>query len=322
MRLGVHRPDTNRYLMATRLNSFRRAGRSVAEAIRAAAKVEGLSALELNYPQHIDQLEPGELEGLIDETGLRLTALNLRFDGSEFASGAFTSPSAEARRTALGIAYDAVDLAARFDARHVVLWMADDGWDYPLQVDYARLWDAEVSAVRLVADRNPDVRVSIEYKAVEPRRRSLIGSMGEALLAAREVDRPNVGMTLDFCHSLMAGESPAAAAALALRHDRLFGLHLNDGYGVADDGLMVGSVRPAQLLELLIVLRRGGYDGTMYFDTFPVREVPAAECETNIGTLLRFLALAERLDGDELSGILGRHDAVAARRLLGEVGIA
>jgi xylose isomerase len=105
-------------------------------------------------------------------------------------------------------------LAARFDARHVVLWMADDGWDYPLQVDYARLWDAEVSAVRLVADRNPDVSSKHRVQAVEPRRRSLIGSMGEALLAAREVDRPNVGVTLDFCHSVMAGESPAAAARL------------------------------------------------------------------------------------------------------------
>jgi len=316
------RSRPGRYDIATRLNSFRTSGRGVADAIRAAASVEGLTALELNYPQHLAQLGAGELSALLAETGLRLTGLNLRFEDPDFARGAFTSPSTAARAKAIGIAIEAVDLAAEFGAEHVVLWMADDGWDYPLQVDYRRLWEAEVDGFRRVAERNPGVRVSVEYKPVDPRRRALVATMGEALLAARDVDRPNFGVTLDVCHSLMAGESPAAAASLALREGRLFGVHLNDGYGVADDGLMIGSVRPVQLLELLIVLRRGGYGGTIYFDTFPVREDPVAECAANAQTLLRFDALAERLDGEALTAMLGDHDAVGVRGHLSDVGIA
>ena len=72
------------------------------------------------------------------------------------------------------------------------------------------------------------------------------------------------------------------AAALALRDGRLFGVHLNDGYGQADDGLLVGSVHPWQTLELLATLRRHDYRGTIYFDTFPVREDPAAESAANV----------------------------------------
>ena len=310
------------YDIATRLNSFRSSGSSVREAILAAAAVEGLTALELNYPQHVVHLADGELAGLLDATGFKLTALNLRFEGSDVARGAFTAPDAATRERAIRVAADAVDLASEHGADHVVLWMADDGWDYPLQVDYGVLWDAEIDAVRQVAERNPGVRVSVEYKPTDPRRRALIANMGEALLAAHAVARANFGVTLDVCHSLMAGESPAAAAVLAMKTGRLFGVHLNDGYGHADDGLMVGSVRPAQLLELLIALRRGNYRGTIYFDTFPEREDQAAECRSNIETLARFLALAERIDDPRLAACLAAHDAVASRRLLAEAGLA
>ena len=64
------------------------------------------------------------------------------------------------------------------------------------------------------------------------------------LLAIREIDRPNLGVTLDFAHVLYADEMPAYAAALVARHSRLLGVHLNDGYGKRDDGLMVASVHP------------------------------------------------------------------------------
>ena len=216
------------------------------------------------------------------ESGLTLTALSLRFEGPDFADGAFTSPRAETRERAIRLAQDAVELAARLAVPHVDLWMAYDGFDYPFQVDYDRLWADEVDGFRRVAAHDPAIRISVEYKPLEPRRTALIRGMGEALLAVRDVGLPNFGVQIDFCHSLMAREQPAMAAALALREGRLFGVHLNDGYGQADDGLLVGSVHPWQTLELLATLRRHDYRGTIYFDTFPVREDPAAESAANV----------------------------------------
>ncbi len=306
-------PGAVRYPLATRLNSFRAGGVDVVTAIRRAAMVPGLTALELNYPQHVEALGEVPLATLLAEVGLPLTGLNLRFEGADFRDGAFTSPRAATRERAVLLATEAVDLAARHGAGHVVLWMADDGFDYPFQVDYARLWADEIDGFRRVAAHDPAVRVSVEYKPNEPRRFSLIRSMGEALLAVRDVDLPNFGVTLDFCHGLMTGEHPAAAASLALRHGRLFGVHLNDGYGSADDGLMVGSVRPCQTLELLAVLVDGGYDGTLYFDTFPVREDPVAECVANVATVSRYLTVLDRLDRSALAAAQADHDAIAVR---------
>jgi xylose isomerase len=314
-------PD--RYRFATRLNSFRDRGidhgAAALHLLRSVARVPGLTAVELNYPQHFQgTTEAGLIEALA-ETGLTLTALSLRFEGPDFADGAFTSPCAEIRTKAIRLAQNAVEVAARLGAPHVDLWMAYDGFDYPFQVDYDRLWADEVDGFRRVATHDPAIRISVEYKPIEPRRTALIRSMGEALLAARDVGLPNFGVQIDFCHSLMAREQPALAAALALREGRLFGVHLNDGYGQADDGLLVGSVHPWQTLELLATLRRYDYRGTIYFDTFPVREDPAAESGANVGRVRALEAILDRIDAERLTELQSRHDALGVQALLDEV---
>jgi xylose isomerase len=312
-------PGGDRYRFATRLNSFRSATTTaILGLIEAVARVPGLSAIELNYPQHFRSTTAERVFEAVGKTGLRVTALSLRYDDGEFAQGAFTSPSGETRARAIRLTQDAVDVAARFGVGHVNVWMAHDGWDYPFEADYARLWELEIDGFRQVAAHDPGMRISVEYKPLEPRRVSLVGSMAEALLAVREVRLPNFGVQIDFCHSLMAREQPAAAAARALHEGRLFGVHLNDGYGPADDGLSVGSVHPWQTLELLWYLRRYDYRGTIYFDTFPERVDPAAECAANLRAIARFEGALDRLDDAQVLGLQSRHDALAVTRLVHE----
>lgn len=304
------------YRYATRLNSFRPSGQSVRDALSAMAAIPELTAIELNFPQHF---EPGEEEILlarVDDAGLRVTALNMRYDGPFFAGGAFTHPDQFVRDAAVAWTEAAVDLAAKFGIGHVIVWPGPDGYDYLFQVEYDRLWAWLVDGIRRVADRQPGVRISIEYKPSDPRRNSLIRAMGETLLVVAEVDRPNVGVTLDFCHSLMAGEQPAAAAAMALRRGQLFGVHLNDGYGLADDGLMVGSVHPVQTLELLWQLRRHDYAGTIYFDTFPDAIDPAAECAANIAAMMRLERILDSIEPGKLDSLQRAHDAIAVTEMV------
>lgn len=308
-------PD--RYRFATRLNSFRDHGVAGApDLLRAVARVPGLTAVEMNYPQHWLGVTEDAVVQALAETGLALTAFSLRFEGPDFADGTFSSPRAESRERAIRLAQDAVELAARLGVPHVNLWLSTDGFDYPFQVDYERVWGEVVAGFRRVAAHDPAIRVSVEYKPIEPRRTALIRSMGEALLAAHDVGLPNFGVQIDFCHSLMAREQPALAAALALREGRLFGVHLNDGYGQADDGLLVGSVHPWQTLELLATLRRYDYQGTIYFDTFPVREDPAAESGANVARVRALEAILDRLDGEQLAERQAVHDAIGVQALL------
>lgn len=305
---------------ATRLNSFRAGGVAARDAVRAVAKVPGISAVELNYPQHFDGAEPSIL-ALAADVGLDCTALNLRWDGAEFEMGAFTHPAAASRRAAINRATAAVDVAAAHGIDHVILWMGPDGYDYTFQADYARLWQWEIAGFRAVAERNPAVRVSVEYKPCEPRNTALIRTMGDSLLAVRDVGLANFGVTLDFCHMLMSGETPAAAAALALKDGKLFGVHLNDGYGPADDGLMVGTVHFWQMLELLHVLRQGGFDRTIYFDTFPERVDPAAEAAANVRAVRRMLKILDRVPVAALRAAQSAQDAVAAMQIVQEAAL-
>lgn len=284
--------------------------------MRLLATIPGLTALELNYPQHFIDLPDTTLNAALDETGLTLTTLNLRFEGHDYQNGAFTSPDRTTRDTAVAVASAAVDKAAAFGADHVIVWLADDGFDYPFQVDHAGNWERALDGFARVASHNPAIRVSIEYKPWGSRRFSVIRSMSEALLAARIIDLPNLGVTLDVCHSLMIGEYPAAAAAVALTENRLYGVHLNDGYGRDDDGLAFASVNPLAAADLLLTLRDHHYEGTFYFDTFPVREDPAAECRTNIETVEAMETALDRLDRFKLNEVRTAHDALTARRLV------
>ena len=304
---------------ATRLNSFRSKNggtQSAEQAVRAVAEVPGVSAVELNYPQHFSGDGNRSVLAAAADVGLSVTALNLRWDGPDFVHGAFTHPKPENRGKAIRTACEAVVLAAQNNIEHVILWMGPDGYDYPFQADYRAMWDMEIDGFRQVAKHNPKVRVSVEYKPSDPRRTSLIRSMSDSLLAVNEVGLPNFGVTLDFCHALMAGEQPAAAAALALRAGKLFGVHLNDGNGPADDGLMVGSVHPWHTLELLAELRNANFLGTIYFDTFPDRVDPARECAANVKTVQRMLRLLDRVPLKELRQAQAGQDAVTALHIM------
>ena len=99
------------------------------------------------------------------------------------------------------------------------------------------------------------------------------------------------------------------------------GVHLNDGYGQTDDGLMVGTVGLMQTLEFLYYVKKYRYAGVIYFDTFPVREEAVAECETNIKLLRRFLSLIDKVDMDTIDAIISKNDAIATRDFVEVFGL-
>jgi sugar phosphate isomerase/epimerase len=311
-------PNRPRY--AARLNAFKAKGGTVADMIRAAGRVGGLSAADLNYPDHFAAHDPAALRGLLAEAGLILNGLALRYyTEAGFKLGAFTHPDPDVRRAAIDLTKRGIDVCAEMGGTQMTLWMGQDGFDYSFQADYGQMWDDTVSAIAELADHNPAMDIAIEYKPNEPRAHALMPDMATTLLALAEVGRQNTGVTLDFCHMLYAGEMPAKAAMLAARSSRILGLHLNDGYGKRDDGLIAGSVHPVQTVELLVALSRIGYRGIIYFDTFPDHSGidPVAESRANVRLTDRLVDLAARIaDDPALAAAQSRQDAAAATALV------
>jgi xylose isomerase len=285
--------------------------------------VPGLEVVDLNYPDHLDALTPGEVVDMLADLGLGLNGFAMRYySDPAFRAGAFTNPDPAVRRKAIELTKRGLDALQACGGRLMTLWLGQDGFDYPFQADYRTLWELELEGIRAVAGHAPEVAISLEYKPDEPRAFALLPDVATTLLMIREVGAANLGVTLDFAHVLYAGEQPAAAAALVARHSRLLGLHLNDGYGKRDDGLMVGSVHLLQTVELLRQVRADGYDGAIYFDTFPDAAGldPAAECAANIRTVQALLRVVDRLDrSNALAEAIARQDAVTAQQLLQRV---
>ena len=315
---------------ASRLNSF--AARpelcwssashkpSTLELIERASQVRGLSAVDLNFPDHFDKAKPDEIIVSARDSGLMVNGIAMRYYSEPgFKLGAFTNPDSKVRQAAIDLTKSAIDVLEETGGDLLTIWLGQDGWEYPFHVDYDAIWEAETEAIREIADHNPRIRISIEYKPSEPRTFSVLANLAMTLLAIKKVDRPGLGVTLDFAHVLYAGESPAFAAALIQRESELLGIHLNDGYGRRDDGLMVGTVNLVQTLELLFQLQRQAFDGVIYFDTFPdvIGMDPVQECENNIAMVNALWEVAKRLTGQpDLSEAIERQDAVVSQNLI------
>lgn len=286
----------------------------------ARAATAGLTAADLNYPDHFMRDTPADLTQALGENGMVLNGLAMRYyTDPGYKLGAFTHPDETVRRAAIDETKRGLDVLAEMGGTLMTLWMGQDGFDYSFQADYARLWDHTIAAMAEVADHNPAIDIALEYKPNEPRAFALMPDAATTLLAIKEIGRKNTGVTLDFAHVLYADEMPAFAAALVARHSRILGVHLNDGYGKWDNGLMVGAVHPVQTVELLLELTRSCYDGAIYFDTFPDHSGldPVEEARTNIAVVERLRKTAARLvDNTELQAAIARQDAPRAMRIV------
>lgn len=263
--------------------------------IEIAGTVKGLNALEINYPEHFVNSSVADITKALEKSKLQIKGVQLRWPAPKFAAGGMTNSDATLRKEAVQLVADAIKVAQELKTDHVLLWPAHDGYEYPLQMNYVQSWRWFKESMQELADIDSNIRLSIEYKPAEPRGRTLLNTTGSVMKMLADVNRKNVGVTLDFGHLLMARENPAQSAALCLADNKLFGLQLNDSHGLADDGLLVGSIHAPETLELMYYLAKYEYKGTYYFDTDPVRENPVKECEANIKRTKYFIERGQEL---------------------------
>ena len=288
---------------------------STLEAIDRAGQVGDLSVVDITYPFTPPDLEIEQLEERLRDNKLRAVALTPEIYTRTFRRGAFTNPDSDVRRQAIELVSAAADLVRRLACDYVKLWPGQDGWDYPFQADYKALWKMSVEAVRELAQRHPDLRFAIEYKPREPRNRMTFSSAARTLLAIDEMDVPNVGILLDFGHSLYGLESPADAAQMILGRGRLYAIDVNDNFRGWDDDLVVGSVHLTETLELFYALRECGWDGVWQLDQFPFREDSVEAAREGISVMRTIHRALDALDVEALRAAQDRQDALAAGKI-------
>ena len=312
---------------ATRLNSFKsnpnifwnsNENPTLKGLIQRASTVKGLTHLDLNYPDHLES-SIKEVALIAKDNGLLINGLAMRYySNPSFKLGAFTNPDPKVRKEAIELTKKGIDCAREIDSNLMTIWLGQDGFDYGFQVDYKKLWEDEISAIHEIAKHDSNCSISIEYKPNEPRSYTILSNLTSTLLAIKEVGLSNLGVTIDFAHILYANEQPALAAALIDKYSKILGLHLNDGYGKRDDGMMVASVHQLATIELLYYIKKTEYNGPIYFDTFPdtANLDPVKECELNIDTVKKQLKIVDKLIlNNELDEAIKNQDAITAQKI-------
>ena len=285
------------------------------EAIDLAGQVEDLAVVDITYPFNPPGLETSQVAAALKRNNLAAIGITPEIYTREFCRGAFTNPDAAVRARTFELVSEAVGVAGELGCNYVKLWPGQDGHDYPFQVDHGQIWSYAVTGLRSLAQAHPETRFAIEYKPREPRVSMFFSSAAKTLLAIQDMGVGNVGILLDFGHSLYGGESPAEAARLIHSRGLLYGIDVNDNFRGWDDNLVVGSVHLAETLEFFYTLRDCGWDGVWQLDQFPFREDSVEAAREGISTMRSIHRALEVLDVDALRAAQDRQDALAAGKI-------
>lgn len=282
---------------------------SIEEKIELAAGVKDVEGVEIHYPSDFKEEDIGRLKDLLKENNLKVATVNVDlFSGAKWKYGSFSVRDERKRSEAIEITKKAMDSAKAFGTDRFGMWLGQDGYDYPFQVDYRAAWDRLVRAVRECGEYKPELKVALEYKIKEPRTHSFLGTVGKTLLFAEEVGLDNVGVLIDVGHALMAFENPAESVALLMRHNKLFHLHFNDNYRDWDHDMIAGTVNFWDLVEMIFWLQELGYDGWYGLDIFPYREDPRKACEQSIQSIKIAMKFVQKLGAKKLRRLVEEGD--------------
>ena len=285
---------------------------AIAEKLAWIAQTPGVSGVEMPYGgpvMHSGNVE--QLRHMAANEGLVISSLAVNVTGNrKWSLGSLTNPDAAVRRDTIALIGEAMQVAKTIGTDKVNLWMGQDGFDYPFEVDYHRMWSLLIEGLAECATCCPQTKLCIEYKRMEPRMRCLPNSASQSLLMVQKVGAPNIGVTLDFGHAILGGENASQSAVMLNDYSKLYHLHINDNYADWDWDMAAGVDHWWQLVEFCYWLDRIGYDDWLVVDIFPYRQDPGKLNAMSVNACRKAFVLAQSLDKAALEEGFSKHSAV------------
>lgn len=274
------------------------------------SKISLLTGLELCYNIDGDESDPEEVKTLMRKYNYQAPVVNAPLSNSrKWKFGSFTAKSPEIRKEAIAITKKTINFAEAVGANAINVWLGMDGFDYSFQVDYAKQWDYIVECIRECADYKPSIQLLLEPKQREPRNRCFIDAGATAVLLAKEIDRKNIGVTIDIGHVIQSGQNISQVLEMCNRFKLLTNVHVNDNYGTWDDDMILGSVHFIEFLEMFFTLRKINYEGWLSVDIFPFRENSFTATKESILYMQKLNELVDTIGYDVLAKALESKDA-------------
>ena len=270
-------------------------------------RIEDYDGVEIIFPYEVS--DPAETRKLLDKYGLRVAAVNVNVKAEpEFRNGGLTSLNAATRSRAVQFIKDSKDFAAAIGADKVTCCPLGDGYEFSFQNDYATMWRYLVETFGDAGRYRPEVPLFIEYKPSETRGRCFIDSAAKTLCLLNDIKCPEMGVTVDFGHSLYGNENPSEAIALLANSPYRYYVHVNDNDGRWDWDYFCGTKHFLEYVEFLYYLRKYGYTDYLTSDTSPTRWDVKGTFEANSRLTNKIWRMLEVLDTSELDRLISQGD--------------
>ena len=202
-----------------------------------------------------------------------------------------------------------MDAAAELGCNIVTTALLNDGADYPFELNYIRAFNDSLAGIKEAAEYRPDVKISLEYKASEPRAHCLFNNAGKMAYFCQLTGKDNVGVTLDTGHALQAQEIPADSAAFLGTTGKLFYVHVNDNFRNWDWDMVPGTVNLWDQIEFALYLKRLGYNSWITADVFPQRHDPIRIMEKTFEWMDFIFDIVEKIDEKKIFELMETEDA-------------
>lgn len=278
--------------------------RELPEKLALASQVDNADGVELCYPADFGDFQ--QLKDLLKRFDLTVSSINFRSRRSgTWMRGSFSSELPQERREVTDDLKRAINCAVELGCKLITTCPLNDGSDAPFDIDYTKAFDYAVESFDRACESNREVRVSLEYKVSEPKTRCLFGNAGETLAFCNLSGIQNLGVTLDFGHSVLAHERPAQSAVLLTKAKRLFHIHLNDNDNRSDWDLIPGSYHLWEFVEFLHTLKKlGKKDRWFAFDVSPKEIDPVQNFNTAMAMTRKLEEITDRIDEGPMEKLL------------------
>ena len=293
--------------------------RPIGEMFSLAAE-SGVSGLEFVYGRDITPGNVNEIREYMDKYKMKcFDVLPNLFGREEYIRGSITSTNSKIREKAKDEIREVIDITKQIGGNMLNIWVGQDGYDYPFEVNYLKAWEAMITTLQEMADYDPLVKLALEYKFKEPRLHCYISTVSKALLLTEVIKRPNVGIILDTGHAIMAYENAAESLALArMFGNRLFGMHINDTRPDWDWDLNVGAVHFLDTLEWLYWVDKVGYDDFYTLDIWPARMDTVEAIKESIEWIKAMRRALIRIGDKQIEEMIAERNPVKAMRIVRE----
>jgi len=272
-------------------------------------QVEGIDGVEIVYPFEIS--DPTETAKQLKKYGLGVAAVNANIKGGPAQqAGSSSVPQKEIRDDAIRIIKEAMDIAAELGADKVTTCPLTDGYDYLMTANYQEAWLNMVDTFRQAASHRSDIKLFLEFKDQESRVKCFLDNTAKTICMIRDIGLPNLGVTLDIGHSLMAQETPGEAISLCHTSNIPYYIHTNDNNGRWDWDLIPTTYNLWHYLEAFVYLKRYGYDGWLTSDMSPIRLDRVDAFDQNLKATQKIIDIVDSMDMDELFGLMHRCETV------------